>query len=105
MWRIVQIEHIDAVNNLEEIVNVDGIDAFVVGPNDLSGSVGHIGRVTHPDMMPIYDRIGEVMRKYNKVFGVSMGFVPEVTPRRTDNIRRQRRRICLRRCNIRSQRT
>lgn len=78
MWRIVQIEHIDAVNNLEEIVNVDGIDAFVVGPNDLSGSVGHIGRVTHPDMMPIYDRIGEVMRKYNKVFGVSMGFVPEV---------------------------
>lgn len=78
MWRILQIEHIDAVNNLEEIVQVEGIDAYIVGPNDLSGSVGHIGRVTHPDMMPIYDRIGEVMKKYNKVFGVSMGFVPEV---------------------------
>lgn len=78
MWRILQIEHIDAVEHLEEIVQVDGIDAYIVGPNDLSGSVGHIGRVTHPDMMPIYDRISEVMKKYNKLFGVSMGFVPEV---------------------------
>ncbi len=78
MWRILQIEHIDAVEHLEEIVQVEGIDAYIVGPNDLSGSVGHIGRVTHPDMMPIYDRIGEVMKKYNKLFGVSMGFVPEV---------------------------
>lgn len=78
MWRILQIEHIDAVENLEEIVAVDGIDAYIVGPNDLSGSVGHIGRVNHPDMMPIYDRIGEVMRKNNKLFGVSMGFIPEV---------------------------
>ena len=78
MWRILQIEHIDAVEHLEEIVQVEGIDAYIVGPNDLSGSVGHIGRVTHPDMMPIYDRIGEVMKMYNKLFGVSMGFVPEV---------------------------
>lgn len=78
MWRIIQIEHIDAVNNLEAICDVEGIDAFIVGPNDLSGSVGHIGRVTHPDMMPIYDRLSAILRERGKLFGVSMGYVPEV---------------------------
>jgi 2-keto-3-deoxy-L-rhamnonate aldolase RhmA len=77
MWRVIQIEHIDAADNLEEIAGVGGIDAYIVGPNDLSASVGHIGKITHPDMTPIYDRIGDVMRKYNKIFGVSTGFVPE----------------------------
>lgn len=78
MWRVIQIEHIDAVNHLEEICDVEGIDAFIVGPNDLSGSVGHIGRVTHPDMMPIYDHLSAILRKRGKCFGVSMGFIPEV---------------------------
>ncbi len=71
MWRILQIEHIDAVDHLEEIVQVEGIDAYVVGPNDLSGSLGHMGHVDHPEMIPVYDRIGEVMQKYGKLFGVS----------------------------------
>lgn len=74
MWRILQIEHIDAVNNLEKIVEVEGVDGYIIGPNDLSASVGHIGRTAHPDMLPIYDRIGEVMRKYGKLFGVSLGY-------------------------------
>ena len=78
MLRILQIEHIDAVDHLEEILDVEGIDAYVVGPNDLSASVGHIGRVTHPEMIPIYDRIGKAMTERGKIFGVSMGFVPDV---------------------------
>ncbi len=78
MWRVLQIEHIDAVNNLEEILAVEGVDAYIVGPNDLAASVGHIGRVLHPDMLPIYDRIGEVMRAHGKLFGVSMCFDKEV---------------------------
>lgn len=78
MWRIIQIEHIDAVNALDEILDVDGIDAYVVGPNDLSASMGHIGRTDHPDMMPVYDLIGRKMKDHGKFFGVSMGFVPEV---------------------------
>lgn len=74
MWRVIQIEHVDAVECLEELAELDGIDAFIVGPNDLSGSLGHIGRVSHPDMMPYYDRIGEVLTRKNRPFGVSMGF-------------------------------
>ncbi len=73
MWRILQIEHIDAVENLEEILQVEGIDAYVVGPNDLSGSLGHMGEPTHPKMQPVYDRIGQVMQKHGKLYGVSVG--------------------------------
>ncbi|MBO7376392.1 MAG: 4-hydroxy-3-methylbut-2-en-1-yl diphosphate synthase [Clostridia bacterium] len=78
MWRILQIEHIDAVNDLDGILDVEGIDAYVVGPNDLSASMGHIGRTDHPDMIPVYDTIGRKMTERGKLFGVSIGFVPEV---------------------------
>ena len=36
---IVQIEHINAVNNIDEIISVDGVDAFFIGPNDLAASM------------------------------------------------------------------
>ena len=81
MLRILQIEHIDAVNNLDEILDVEGIDAFIIGPNDLSASMGHIGRPNCPEMEPVYDIIGEKMAKAGRPFGVSMGFIPEVMQR------------------------
>ena len=47
---IVQIEHIDAVRNLESILAVEGVAGFFVGPYDLSGSLGHPGDFDHPDV-------------------------------------------------------
>ena len=43
---VVQAEHIDAVNNMEAIVQVPGVDAVLVGPYDLSASLGRLGEVT-----------------------------------------------------------
>ncbi len=37
---VIQIEHIDALKNLDEILQVPGIDAIIIGPYDLSGSLG-----------------------------------------------------------------
>lgn len=48
---IVQIEHVDAVNNLDEILAVPGLTSIVVGPNDLAGSLGHMGEPTHPEVV------------------------------------------------------
>jgi 2-dehydro-3-deoxyglucarate aldolase len=45
---IVQIEHIDAVNNIEEILSVAGIDGTFIGPYDLSLSLGIPGQLSHP---------------------------------------------------------
>ncbi len=47
---VVQAEHIDAVSNIESILDVDGIDGVLIGPYDLSGSVGQLGDVAHPDV-------------------------------------------------------
>lgn len=41
---VIQIEHIDAVANLDEILKVPGIDAIIIGPYDLSGSLGIPGQ-------------------------------------------------------------
>lgn len=45
---IAQIEHIDGINNLEEIISVDGIDGTIIGPYDLSGSMGMPGEFEKP---------------------------------------------------------
>src|SRR5208283_2051036 len=45
---VIQIEHIDALKNLDEILQVPGIDAIIIGPYDLSGSLGVPGKFDHP---------------------------------------------------------
>jgi 2-dehydro-3-deoxyglucarate aldolase/4-hydroxy-2-oxoheptanedioate aldolase len=47
---IAQIEHIDAVDNVGEILAVPGIDCLFVGPLDLSGSLGLLGQMSHPEV-------------------------------------------------------
>merc|ERR1712194_907295 len=47
---IIQIETLQAVDNIEEIAAVDGVDALFVGPSDLSASMGHIGNAVHPEV-------------------------------------------------------
>ncbi len=48
---IVMIEHIDAVANVDEILAVDGVDGFIIGPYDLSASLGRPGDFDHQDVV------------------------------------------------------
>lgn len=54
---IVQIEHIRAVENVEEIINVAGIDGVFVGPWDLSASLGKPGQVEDPAVLAAIERV------------------------------------------------
>ncbi|MBV9789753.1 MAG: 2,4-dihydroxyhept-2-ene-1,7-dioic acid aldolase [Chloroflexi bacterium] len=54
---VVQAEHIDAVNQIEAIVQVAGVDAVLVGPYDLSASMGRIGQVDHPEVVAAIERV------------------------------------------------
>lgn len=45
-----QIETLEAVDNIEAIAAVDGVDALFVGPSDLSASMGFIGQPGHPEV-------------------------------------------------------
>ncbi|MCP4213890.1 MAG: 2,4-dihydroxyhept-2-ene-1,7-dioic acid aldolase [bacterium] len=57
---IPQIEHIDGVNNIEDILKVKGIDAIFIGPYDLSGSMGMTGKVKSPEVLEAVDRVRKV---------------------------------------------
>lgn len=48
---LIQIEHIEAVANLDSIFDVPGINDIVIGPSDLAASMGHIGDVDHPEVI------------------------------------------------------
>lgn len=47
---IVQIEHVEAVRNIDAILDVPGIDGVFVGPFDLSGSMDRPGQINHPQV-------------------------------------------------------
>jgi 2-keto-3-deoxy-L-rhamnonate aldolase RhmA len=75
---IVQAEHIDAVRNIESIVQVEGVDAVLIGPYDLSASLGRLGQVDHPDVTQAIDRVTEVCLQAGVrlgIFGVSANAV------------------------------
>ena len=54
---IIQVEHIKAVENIESIVKVPGIDAVFIGPYDLSGSMGKIGKVKDSEVLQKIDLV------------------------------------------------
>jgi 2-dehydro-3-deoxyglucarate aldolase len=53
---IVQVETPQAVEALDEIAAVEGIDAVFVGPSDLSAALGRIGELTHPSVLGLMAR-------------------------------------------------
>lgn len=62
---IVQIEHIDAVANIDDILTTPGLDGFLVGPYDLSGSLGKPGDFEDSKVKNALDKILGAARKHN----------------------------------------
>jgi len=75
---IVQAEHIEAVEQMEAIVQVAGVDAVLIGPYDLSASLGRIGQVTHPSVTGAIDHVTHTCRQAGVrlgIFGLSVAAV------------------------------
>ena len=66
---IAQIEHIEAVENIYEILEVDGIDGTIIGPYDLSGSMGIPGDYDKEEVKEAIKKVELACKKYNKPFG------------------------------------
>ncbi len=75
--RFIQLEHIDALECLDEILDVEGIDGFIFGPNDLAGSMGLIGQPRHERALEATRRATEKLRKAGRPFGASVGYDEE----------------------------
>jgi 2-keto-3-deoxy-L-rhamnonate aldolase RhmA len=67
---IVQIEHITAVENIEAILSCDNVDGFIIGPYDLSASMGLPGQFDHPDLVAALKKIREVGEALKKSGGL-----------------------------------
>jgi 2-dehydro-3-deoxyglucarate aldolase len=66
---IAQIEHINAVNNLDEILQVNGLDAIIVGPYDLSASMGITGGFDSQKFTDVMDSIINCCKKHHMPCG------------------------------------
>jgi 2-keto-3-deoxy-L-rhamnonate aldolase RhmA len=66
---IVQIEHVNAVNQLDEILSLEHIDGTFIGPYDLSGSMGKPGKYDDSDVQEVLLRYEEIVKKYDKLVG------------------------------------
>lgn len=66
---IATIEHIDALATISEVVDVPGLDLAFIGVGDLATSMGHHGRVDHPDVQSAARRFEEAIRNSPVVLG------------------------------------
>lgn len=69
---MVQIEHIDAVRNIEEILSVSGIDGTFIGPYDLSCSMGLPGRLHHPEVQAAQRRVLDATVAHGMIPGIHL---------------------------------
>lgn len=69
---ILQIEHIDAVRDLDRILALPGLDSVLVGPYDLSASMGKAGQWDDPEVKEAYDTIARKSHEAGVLLGVSL---------------------------------
>jgi len=70
MCLLVQVETVTALENLSEIVKVEGVDGVFIGPSDLSASMGHIGNPGHPEVVEAIEKGIETIRAAGKAAGL-----------------------------------
>ncbi len=73
LCRFVQIEHIDMIDELEEIAALPYVDGFIFGPNDLSGSLGDFLNVFGEKTVDQMKRAIAILKAHGKPFGLAGG--------------------------------
>src|SRR5215510_11460114 len=67
---LVQVETQTAVDNIEAICAVDGVDGVFIGPADLHASMGYTGEIANPKVKPLIDEAIRRIRKCGKAPGI-----------------------------------
>lgn len=73
IFKIMQIEHVNGVQALGEILQIDGVDGIMIGPFDLSGSIGRLGEVNCSENQALIRQIFDTCRAAGKPVGISAG--------------------------------
>lgn len=67
---LVQVETREALENLDEILEVDGVDGVFIGPNDLSASLGVFRRFDHPEYRKALEKVLNTALGRGKIAGI-----------------------------------
>jgi 4-hydroxy-2-oxoheptanedioate aldolase len=67
---LVQVETQPALDNLDAIAAIDGVDGIFIGPADLHASLGHAGEIANPKVKPLIDDAVRRIRKSGKAPGI-----------------------------------
>lgn len=73
LCRFIQIEHKDAIDNLDEIMENPFIDGYIFGPNDLSGSYGMLGEFLSDKITRVMADAIEKLHKNGKYVAIASG--------------------------------
>ena len=73
LCRFIQVEHVDAVRDLDRILEVPYLDGIIVGPCDLSGSVGRLNDIYHPEVLAPIDETVEKCAAHHMPVGIAVG--------------------------------
>jgi len=79
MCRFIQIEHVDAVNSLDEIIKNPYIDGYIIGANDLSGSIGELGNVFGKNTTELIKKTVKTLKENDKYVAISTGDTSDET--------------------------
>ena len=60
---------VEAVNNIDDLLAFDEVDGVMIGPMDLSGSLGIPGKTNHPDVIQASSKVIKACEKYGKSCG------------------------------------
>jgi len=71
--RILQVETAQAVEAMEEVAKLPYLDGFLVGPMDLSGSLGKLGRLNDPEVDAFINLAVEKAKRLRVPIGISVG--------------------------------
>lgn len=74
---LVQVESRQALDNLDAIAAVDGVDGVFIGPADLHASLGYAGETRHPDVIPLMDDAVARIRRAGKAAGTILTGPPD----------------------------
>ena len=65
-----QAETVAGVANIEDILNVEGVDGVFMGPNDLSADYGCLGNSNAPEILSAIEKVGKAAEKLGKEAGI-----------------------------------
>ncbi len=74
---MLQVEHIDAVNDLDRILAIPGADSILIGPADLSFSLGHPLEMGHPEVQLAIDTVIKKCNAAGTPVGIAVGSTVE----------------------------